>query len=43
MPRTSRTPYMNPQMMAWLQAMQNADAAQAAEKARLMGQQAMPE
>lgn len=43
MPRTSRTPYMDPRLVAWLQAMQNAGAAQAAEKARLMGQQTVPQ
>ena len=39
----ARSPYMNPQMLAWLQAMQNAGSAQAAEKARLIGLQAAPQ
>ncbi len=41
-PRT-RTPYMDPRLLAWLRSMQDADAARAAERGRLTGQQAMPE
>lgn len=40
MPRYARTPYIDPRMLAWLQAMENAGTAQAAEKARLMAQHA---